>query len=203
MSLRLRVASVVVTSAALFAFTGCTASVTRTVSAESVATAAAGALEDQYGITVDAMDCGEDAVPYADGSIAECVVTVDGEDSDATVTLAEVDGDDYKVNVNVPQASWLEPTPTTQAPPEGEPGDAGTLTVYAYELADVAEGALESQYGARPTILCDGDKLELSVGAQFECKLVEAKTGARGVATVSVTEIDGSAYSIKVDVVDE
>lgn len=180
----------------LLTLAACTVTANRTLPADTVAGVAAGALEDQYDIVVDSMDCGEESVAYVVGTTVDCVVTVDGDTSDATVTITSIDGDDYKVGVDVPQASWL----LGGAPDPGADGD--TLTVYAYELADTAEGALESTYGARPTITCEGDTIEISVGTEIECDLIEAKTGGRGIATITVTSIEGSEYGINVTVVD-
>lgn len=60
------------------ALAGCTASISRTVSADAVAKTAAGALETEYSITVDGMDCGSDSITLREGEQVACTVTVDG-----------------------------------------------------------------------------------------------------------------------------
>lgn len=190
------------------ALAGCTASISRTVSADAVAKTAAGALETEYSITVDGMDCGSDSITLREGEQVACTVTVDGADSDATVTLSNISGATYKVGVDVPQASWLQgtaPDPSetgSGSDSEGTGNDAGAPVIYGYELAKTAAGALESQYGSLPTVTCRDDKVTLTVGAEFLCDVVVSSTGARGIATVTITKVEGTTYGIDVKVVD-
>jgi hypothetical protein len=174
---------------------GCSVSVSRTIPAENVAEAAAGALETEYDIVVESMDCGDDAVALVEGTEVACTVTVAGESADATVTIGDIDGDTYHVDVDVPQAPWL-------AGSDPGAGSGDSLTVYTYQLADAAADALEPTYGARPTIICPGDTIDISVGTTIECDLTEATSGARGVATITITELEGTEYKLTVEVVD-
>lgn len=78
---------------AVFALAGCNATVERTVSADTVAEAAADTLEGEVGQRPE-MDCGDEAITYADGTEVECVLTdpSTGTEFDATVTLESVEG---------------------------------------------------------------------------------------------------------------
>jgi len=186
------------TSIALLA--GCTASASLTVPADSVATQAAEALEAQIG-SLPEMDCGEDAVKLIDGTVVDCVLTdpASGAQYDAPVTISGVDGLKYKVNVEVADTPIAGSEGETETDPDAEAGPR----VLPSELATTAAGALEEQYGALPLITCPGsDLLDLYVGFTIDCDLTETVSQAQGVATITITAVDGAKYSIDVKVVD-
>jgi len=189
--------AIAATSIALLA--GCTASASLTVPADSVATQAAEALEAQIG-SLPEMDCGDDAVKLIDGTVVDCILTdpATGSQYDAPVTISGVDGLKYKVNVEVAD------TPIAGSEGETETDDsAAGPRVLPSELATTAAGALEEQYGALPLITCPGSELlDLSVGFTIDCELTETVSGAQGIATITITAIDGAKYSIDVNVVD-
>lgn len=86
------------------ALTGCTASVNVTVPASSVADQAAKALQKQVGSAeAPGMDCGTDAVPLKEGHVVDCTLTdpVSGSEYDAKVTLSDIKGTNYHIDVQV------------------------------------------------------------------------------------------------------
>jgi hypothetical protein len=188
--------------AATFALAGCTASASLTVPADSVATEAANALEAQIG-TLPEIDCGDDAVKLINGTVVDCILTdpATGSQYDAPVTISGVDGLKYKVNVQV-----------AETPIEGSEGSEGETdtddtatgpSVLPSQLATTAAGALEEQYGALPLITCPGSgMLDLYVGFTIDCDLTETVSQAKGIATITITAVDGDKYSIDVTVVD-
>lgn len=72
------------------------------VSPEQVATAAEDALEAQVGSRPE-MDCGTDDVKLVNNTKVDCILTdpATGEKFEAPVTISDVDGTDYRVNVSV------------------------------------------------------------------------------------------------------
>lgn len=203
-------------AASLIALTlsGCSFSANLTVSASKVAETAADALEEKAGSRPE-VNCGKEDVALVDGTVVDCTVTdpATALEYDAPVTISDVEGSTFRVSVNVAQTANNAAEPETDPaeseggsdePTVGTLGADGTLSVYDYELAALAADALTANYGARPTVICQEDPAQfaISVGTAIECKLIEAKTGARGVATITVTSIDGTAFNIDVKVVD-
>ncbi|PWD50762.1 hypothetical protein C8046_09005 [Serinibacter arcticus] len=82
--------------------TACSASANLTVSPEKIAEEAEGALEAQIGSRPD-IDCGEENVDLVDGTVVDCLLTDPETMSqfDTTVTLSEVDGTNFKIDVQV------------------------------------------------------------------------------------------------------
>ena len=79
-----------------------TASANRTVGAEQIADQAEGALEEQIGQRPE-IDCGDDQVDLVDGEVVDCELTdpASGDEYDTTVTLSDVDGTEYHIDVQV------------------------------------------------------------------------------------------------------
>jgi hypothetical protein len=87
----------------MLALAGCSMSVTKTVSPEAVAEAAATNLEKEVGVRPE-MDCGDEAIEFAAGTTVDCVLTDPdtGTSFDAEVTLETLEGtDDLGVAVQV------------------------------------------------------------------------------------------------------
>lgn len=78
------------------------ASANRTVGAEQIADEAEGALEEQVGQRPD-IDCGDDQVDLVDGEVVDCELTdpSTGSEYDTTVTLSNVDGTNFDIDVKV------------------------------------------------------------------------------------------------------
>ena len=191
-------ASLALAATSIVLLAGCTGSASLTVPADSVATQAAEALEAQIG-SLPEIDCGDDAVKLIDGTVVDCVLTdpATGSQYDAPVTISGVDGLKYKVNVEVAETPIGGSEGETETDPEAGP------RVLPSELATTAAGALEEQYGALPLITCPGsDLLDLYVGFTIDCDLTETVSQAQGVATITITAVDGAKYSIDVKVVD-
>ncbi|WP_100449190.1 DUF4333 domain-containing protein [Glycomyces xiaoerkulensis] len=89
-------------AAAAMALSACTAEAGRTISADSIADAAADALEEQIGTRPD-VDCGDDAVIPSEGKEVDCVLTdpETGDEYDTTVTFAGEDGGEWNFDVQV------------------------------------------------------------------------------------------------------
>jgi len=86
----------------LAALTGCSVSVTKTVSADTVAEKAADALEQEVGQRPE-MDCGDDDIDFVAGTEVDCILSdpSTGSTFDAAVTLENVGGDDDELGVSV------------------------------------------------------------------------------------------------------
>jgi len=82
------------------ALTACSVNANLTVPASKIAQDAEGALAE---IGEADVDCGEESVDLVDGEVVECELTdpASGNVYDTTVTLSEVDGTDYHVDVKV------------------------------------------------------------------------------------------------------
>lgn len=87
-----------------FALAGCSVSVNATVPAPSLADQAADALQAQVG-TAEApeLDCGDGNVDVTEGNVVDCVLTdpSTGTKFDATVTISNVKGTSYDIDVQV------------------------------------------------------------------------------------------------------
>lgn len=100
---RLRLLAVpLVVATALLSACSVSASANLTVPASDVADVAASALEEQVGMRPE-MDCGSGSVDLVDGTQVDCVLTdpTTGTEFDAPVTISDVDGTDYHVEVEV------------------------------------------------------------------------------------------------------
>jgi hypothetical protein len=197
------VAALGVLAASLLLLSGCSFSANLTVPADKVAETAEDALEAEIGARPD-IDCGTEAIDLVNGTVVDCLLTdpASGAEFDATVTIDDVEGTNYTVNVKVAE------TPNGDVPTEPEPDPTidstdGELSVWDYELADLAEDALTDVYGARPTVLCDlGGRIPVAEGLEYLCDVVVAQSGAKGVATITITSVEGTTYNIDVNVVD-
>ncbi|RLV56212.1 DUF4333 domain-containing protein [Aeromicrobium phragmitis] len=80
--------------------------------AENVAEAAMAALEEEVGQRPDSLDCGHGDVAIREGNQIACVLTHEGVEFDTAVTISDVDGSRYTVNVEVAST----PNPTEEEP---------------------------------------------------------------------------------------
>ena len=71
--------------------------------ADKIADQAASALEDEIGQRPDEFDCGDEPVTIEEGETVDCLLTHGGTSIDAVVTISDVDGNDYRINVEVAQ----------------------------------------------------------------------------------------------------
>jgi hypothetical protein len=77
-----------------------------------------------------------------------------------------------------------------------------TLTAQAEEIATTAEDALEQEVGSRPEVDCGTGDVELEVGLVIDCVLTDPVTGEQFEAPVTIEAIDGSNYTVGVQVGD-
>lgn len=93
-----------VTLAATLALSACSFSFsagTAKEPADKVAELAMDALEEEVGQGPDALDCGDEDVTIREGNEIDCVLTHQGVEFDTAVTISDVDGSRYTVNVEV------------------------------------------------------------------------------------------------------
>lgn len=173
---------------------GCSFSSNLTTSAASVAEQAAQALQDQLGTdTAPEIDCGEEAIDLLDGTVVDCLLTdpSSGLEYDTTVTLSDVDGSNFHIDVQVAEtannASDVEEEPTSD------------LTVTSDALAELAAGALEPELGYRPEISCSAADVPVVVDENIRCMIAD-EAGATSTVLITITEVDGTDYSINAQV---
>ena len=86
------------------AIAGCTVSVSThsRVSGSVLAAQVADILQKQVGAAKPpAIDCGADEIELTNGKIVMCTLADAGEEYDVTVTISDVDGDDFYINAKV------------------------------------------------------------------------------------------------------
>jgi hypothetical protein len=155
-----------------------------TVSGAELAAAAEGVVAEQ-GFDVD-IDCGTADVPLEVGAVVECagVETASGAQGSYTITITSVDGADYGIEV---VGSEAEPT---------EPTDPAAALESAQAFANLVAGLIAEQAGEDAVVDCGVDDIEIFVGQEVRCAYETASF--MGVAIATVTEFDGSNYSISV-----
>ena len=81
---------------------------------------------------------------------------------------------------------------------------SANFTVSADKIAELAASALEDQYPdlGRPELDCGDDSADIVVGEQVDCVLTDPSNGSELDAVVIITEVDGTNYSIDVQVAD-
>lgn len=95
--------AVAMTAGAVLVLSACSTG-TPTAPAADVAELASNALEEEVGQRPDAMDCGTEDVEIVEGNTVECTLTAGADELPATVTVTEVDGTDYTINVEVAES---------------------------------------------------------------------------------------------------
>lgn len=78
----------------------------------------------------------------------------------------------------------------------------GPLVAQAEDIAETAENALEEEVGSRPEIDCGAGEIELKVGLVVDCVLTDPVSGERFESPVTIEQIDGSTYTVGVQVGD-
>lgn len=69
--------------------------------ASKVAEVASDALEEKIGRAPDELSCGDGTIDIVEGKVVDCTLTDGGVTYPATVTITDVDGNDYHVTVEV------------------------------------------------------------------------------------------------------
>lgn len=77
---------------------------------------------------------------------------------------------------------------------------AAPLTVSPDDVATTAENALEEQVGSRPDIDCGTDDVPLVKGRVIDCVLTDPVSGDQFEAPVTIEEVDGTNYTIGIQV---
>jgi len=186
----------VTAAAAMLILAGCsvTAEAGPTVSGASVATTAAKALEAKVG-SLPAIDCGSDDIIVVKGKKITCELTdTDGLTYDVAVTFTSVKGSTYNIDVKVADTAKNAPSPTVSAGSEAP-------TVPGTDIADLAAQALTKQLGSAPDMSCADENVSIVVGNTAACGFTDA-AGAHHDVTVTISEFDGSNYTIDAKVTD-
>ncbi len=76
------------------------------------------------------------------------------------------------------------------------------LTVPATAVADAAAGALEAEIGTRPEMDCGTDQVDLVNDTVVDCELTDPDTGSVFDAPVTIKDVDGTNYTVAVQVAD-
>lgn len=150
----------------------------KTLPEKDVEAYASSALEKEIGVKVDKIDC-PDAIRLEDGEEMRCTLTHENDSTGMTVTVSDVDGTDFHLDVEV---------------------DEKGTTVAQSDLEAAIAGKLEEQTGDRPAdVACPG-AIQPSEGVTVECVLTAAG-GERYGAVITVTGNDGTTFDfgIKVD----
>jgi hypothetical protein len=164
------------------------------VSAASVAKTAAQALAEKVG-TTPAIDCGSDDIIVVKGKKITCELTdTDGLIYDVAVTFTSVKGSTYHIDVKVADIAKNAPSPTVSS------GGAAP-TVPGTDIAALAAQALTKQLGSAPDMSCVDENVTIVVGNTAACSFTDA-SGAFHDVTVTITEFDGSKYTIDAKVTD-
>lgn len=184
-------------AAAALLLTGCTFSPGQSagprIDADEVAATAAAAYEEQYGVSPQ-LDCGDEPVPLQVGARVVCVLTAGGLEYDAVITMVEVTGSTYSIDMTVADV------PTNAAPPTVAPSDPGSAPVIAgADLAGYVTQALAPQLGFVPQDLACAD-IEVSVGTVASCSYSDA-AGEHEVE-VRITAFDGETFNYTATVLD-
>lgn len=186
----LRLAPAGLAAAAVLALTGCVGSIDTsgaervdgTIPAADLALAAEGVVLEQ-GFTVD-IDCGTGTVPFEVGATVECtgVDAASGESGGYTITISEISGSDYRIEV---VGSAAEPD---------APADSAFESAAAF--ADLTAQAITDALGETPLVDCGAEDIEIFVGQEVRCAYESSSTSGFVIATV--TEFDGNSYAIEV-----
>ncbi|HEY4151745.1 MAG TPA: DUF4333 domain-containing protein [Pseudolysinimonas sp.] len=188
-----RLAPVLLAASVLLALAGCSFGVQAgpTTSAEKVADTAAKALEAKVG-TLPNIDCGHDDIIVVKGKKITCELTdTDGLTYDVAITFTSVKGSTYHIDVKVADTAKNAPTPTAGA----------GATVPGTDIAALAAQALTTQLGSAPDMSCADETVSIVVGNTAACSFTDA-AGATHDVTVTITEFDGSNYTIDAKVTD-
>lgn len=155
-----------------------------TVTGQELSIAAEGVVAEQ-GFDV-VIDCGTADVPLEVGTVVECpgVDPASGAEGSYTITITSVDGADYTIEV---VGSEAEPT---------EPTDPAAAFESAEAFASLAASLVAEQAGEDAVVDCGVDDIEIFVGQEVRCTYETASFMGALIATV--TEFDGSNYSISV-----
>ncbi len=189
-------ARVLAAASLLLVLAGCSfqAEAGPSVSAASVAKTAAKALAEKVG-TTPAIDCGSDDIIVVKGKKITCELTdTDGLIYDVAVTFTSVKGSTYHIDVKVADAAKNAPSPTVSS------GGAAP-TVPGTDIAALAAQALTKQLGSAPDMSCADENVTIVVGNTAACSFTDA-SGAFHDVTVTITEFDGSKYTIDAKVTD-
>jgi hypothetical protein len=194
--LRMLVGSGVLAGAVMLA--GCSVSVDdapTTVGSAEVAETVETILEEEVGRRPD-VDCGAEDFALENGEERTCVLTDpdSGLQYEAAVVLNDVDGTDFRVDVDVAD----QPVDAQEAPTD-DPGEApAALLLTGAEIGATATSALAGQVDGTFEIFCDEGEYEVSVGTQLTCTYADDNGDTP--AYIEITAVEGSQYELSVSV---
>lgn len=166
-----------------------------TVGSAKVADTVETILEEEVGRRPE-VDCGVEDFALENGESRTCVLTdpETGLEYEASVVLADVDGTDFRVDVEVAD----QPIDAMDTPTE-DPVDApATLLLTGAEIGATATSALAGQIDGAFEIFCDEGEYEVTVGTQLTCTY--ADDAGDTPAYIEITAVDGTQYELSVSV---
>lgn len=196
----------------MLALAGCSFSIgggggPTTVGSAKVADTVEGILEKQVGTRPD-VDCGVEDFALKNGTSRTCVLTdpETGVQYDADVVLNDVDGADFRVDVDVAKQPRAGSAPSddpsdepVDEPDPGPPADpSATVTLTGAEIGQTAMSALADQLDQPYEIFCDEGSYDVYVGYELTCTYQDA-SGDKP-AYVTITSVDGQQYALSVRV---
>lgn len=181
-----RAGAIVAAVAVSVLLAGCSFQANPVIAASEVEKLAVQALAEQWG-TDPEIDCGKENVDLVEGTTVDCVAhnPNSGLDYPATVTITDVKGGKYSIDVAVGAAA-SEEEPSSDAP-----------TVRPEALADLAAGALETDLGYRPVVDCGTEPIAIELDGTIDCVATSDK-GVDYPARIVVTDVTDTGYDIDV-----
>ena len=170
------------------ALSGCAFAPAISVPASTIAGQAEEALASQ--IDNFTIDCGDDAVALVDDATVDCSLSdSSGAIYAAVVTISGVNGVQYRIDVQVPDLF--------HAGADSVDSD-GSMSATAEEIATVAAGALAPQLGFQPVVTC-AEGITIAVDNAVRCEITDVD-GTVATVLITVTSVNGAAYSISAEV---
>lgn len=166
-----------------------------TVGSAKVADTVESILEEEVGRRPE-VDCGVEDFALENGESRTCVLTdpETGLEYEAAVVLADVDGTEFRVDVEVAD----QPIDAMDTPSEEPVDEPAALLLTGAEIGATATSALAGQIDGTFEIFCDEGEYEVSVGTQLTCTYADDSGDTP--AYIEITAVEGSQYELSVSV---
>ncbi|WP_211116583.1 DUF4333 domain-containing protein [Glycomyces buryatensis] len=195
------------TAFATLALSACSFSFgTASATGEELARAATDALEEQTGERHE-VDCGDDSVDLEEGKEVDCVLTeaASGTEYDLTLTITDVDGGEWRAQVQVADAPRAEDSPDaaesqTDDAAQGQEESGEGVVIRTKDLSPLVDEAFEDEYGSSGITDCGVKDVEITyyVGSLINCSVTDT-SGQEYFAQITITEINGTEWSGEVE----
>lgn len=156
------------------------------IPASDIAALAESTILNEFDANVS-IDCGTGDVPFAVGTVVNCIGAEEGvdEEVDVRIEIILIDGDYYEIDISSDGA----------AAPDVESG-----FVSSADFGEVVATALEQVVGERGAVMCGPEDVEIYIGAELICSVVLSSGFAE--AYVQVVAFDGSTYEITAEIIE-